>query len=271
MRSSILLACLLRSRRRFKVLRGEFHSAQRAHTNNQSYDHLSPKGLRPLRDTSQGPPPTTSSSSSSRPAAAGASSTNGAGNAAVNGATRNGKGRTQQNQFHRGHGVTKRAVKMRVSKKPSHRKARSQSKDRLGSSSSSGDASGNESSSSSTEVRIGFGGGPAECIYAMPSELVGGKAYIARRRDPRVNGADIYIARITKSGCGNARPCWRCLEWCKWAGVKRIFHWNEETCKFDVVKVNSAPKEQYETHADNRLFAGLVSRSSPVFYVLIDN
>jgi len=79
----------------------------------------------------------------------------------------------------------------------------------------------------------------------------------ARRRDPRVNGADIYVARITKSGRGNARPCWRCIEWCKWAGVKRIFHWNEDTQKFDVVKVNSALSDQYETHADIRLYAGL--------------
>ena len=146
---------------------------------------------------------------------------------------------------------------MSHSKKPLRRKARSQSNDRSGNSSgSSGDASGSESSGSGTE---GGGGICGALIYAMPSEMTGGRAYVARRRDPRVNGADIYVARITKQGCGNARPCWRCLEWCKWAGVKRIFHWNEGMCKFDVVKVNSAPREQYETHADNRLYAGLVS------------
>ncbi|KDQ55971.1 hypothetical protein JAAARDRAFT_48384 [Jaapia argillacea MUCL 33604] len=83
------------------------------------------------------------------------------------------------------------------------------------------------------------------------------KCWDARRRDPRVNGADIYVARFTKNGTGTAKPCWRCLEWCKWAGVKRIFHWNNEEGKFDVVKVNSAVIEQYETHADIRLFAGL--------------
>ena len=74
-----------------------------------------------------------------------------------------------------------------------------------------------------------------------------------------MNGADLYVARITKNGMGNAKPCWRCLEWCKWAGIKRIFHWNEETNQFDVVKVNNAQPDQYETHADIRLFAGLVS------------
>ncbi|KAI0651113.1 hypothetical protein C8Q79DRAFT_1107399 [Trametes meyenii] len=83
------------------------------------------------------------------------------------------------------------------------------------------------------------------------------KLWDARRRDPRANGADIYVARFTKNGMGSAKPCWRCLEWCRWAGVKRIFHWNAEDGKFDVVKVNSAESGQYETHADIRLFAGL--------------
>jgi hypothetical protein len=40
--------------------------------------------------------------------------------------------------------------------------------------------------------------------------------------------------------------------------VKRIFHWNGEEGKFDVVKVNTAERDQYETHADIRLFAGMV-------------
>ena len=48
------------------------------------------------------------------------------------------------------------------------------------------------------------------------------KAWSARRRDPRINGADIYVARVTKVEMGNARPYWRCVE-CRWAGVKRIF------------------------------------------------
>ncbi|TDL26840.1 hypothetical protein BD410DRAFT_799957 [Rickenella mellea] len=96
-----------------------------------------------------------------------------------------------------------------------------------------------------------------ECSKWQQQQWGRAKGWDARRRDSRVNGADIYVARITKSGCGNARPCWRCLEWCKWAGVKRIFHWNEELNKFDVVKVNNAERDQYETHADIRLHAGL--------------
>lgn len=85
-----------------------------------------------------------------------------------------------------------------------------------------------------------------------------GKSWDERRRDARVNGADIYVARITKSGMGNAKPCWRCLEWCRWAGVKRVFHWNGEDGCWEVVKVNSAERENYETKADGRLFANLV-------------
>ena len=82
-----------------------------------------------------------------------------------------------------------------------------------------------------------------------------------RRRDPRVNGADIYVARVIKSGMGSARPCWRCLEWCRWAGVKRVFHWNGDEARFECVKVNESHQEPYETRADMRLAAGLVSRS----------
>ena len=87
-----------------------------------------------------------------------------------------------------------------------------------------------------------------------------GKSWDERRRNARVNGADIYVARVTKSGMGDAKPCWRCLEWCRWAGVKRVFHWNGEGRCFEVVKVNDANRENYETRADVRLFAGLVSR-----------
>jgi len=66
------------------------------------------------------------------------------------------------------------------------------------------------------------------------------------------------VARVTKNGMGSAYPCWRCVEWSKWAGVKRIFHWNEEEGRFDMVKVNNADfAGNYETNADFRMFAGL--------------
>ena len=34
----------------------------------------------------------------------------------------------------------------------------------------------------------------------------------ARRRDPRVNGADLYVVRVSKAGVGAAKPCWRCVQ-----------------------------------------------------------
>jgi hypothetical protein len=40
-------------------------------------------------------------------------------------------------------------------------------------------------------------------------------------------------------------------------GVKRIFRWNGDG-KFDV---NTAERDQYETNADGRLFAGMVRPS----------
>ena len=80
-----------------------------------------------------------------------------------------------------------------------------------------------------------------------------------RRRDSKVNGADIYVARVTKNGLGSAKPCWRCLHWCYWAGIKRIFHWDETLGKWEVVKVNSPGTDQYETTADVRLYTRAVS------------
>lgn len=121
---------------------------------------------------------------------------------------------------------------------------------------SSADGSGSEGSGSKSPSRRQRKASPDASIPVAADITRTG--WSSRRRDLKMNGADIYIVRVTKTGCGNARPCWRCLEWCRWAGVKRIFHWNEITNKFDMVKVNSADLGQYETHADFRLFAGLV-------------
>lgn len=85
------------------------------------------------------------------------------------------------------------------------------------------------------------------------------KSRDSRRRDSRLNGADIYVARVTKNGMGSAKPCWRCLHWCHWAGIKRIFHWNNTASRWEVVKVNSPGTDQYETTTDTRLYARKVS------------
>ncbi|KAI5984622.1 hypothetical protein EDD15DRAFT_2480115 [Pisolithus albus] len=76
------------------------------------------------------------------------------------------------------------------------------------------------------------------------------------RQHPRVNGADLYVVRVTRSGVGNAQPCWRCVRWCALSGVKRIFHWNPKEGKFEVVKVNDESCVFYQTQADTRLFSG---------------
>lgn len=73
-----------------------------------------------------------------------------------------------------------------------------------------------------------------------------------------MNGADLYVVRVTKSGVGNAQPCWRCVRWCAWSGVKRIFHWNPKEGRFDVTKVNDESGGFYQTQEDTRLFAGAV-------------
>lgn len=82
----------------------------------------------------------------------------------------------------------------------------------------------------------------------------------SRRRNPRVSGSDLYVARLKKSGSGvgNAMPCWRCVEWCRWAGVKRIFHWDAEVGKWGVVKVNDTERKMYQTRSDFKI----VSRRS---------
>jgi len=77
----------------------------------------------------------------------------------------------------------------------------------------------------------------------------------SRRRDPRVSGSDLYVVRVKKSGLGDAMPCWRCLEWCRWAGVKRVFHWNaaHDPGRWEVVKVNDAEMKLYQTRSDFNL------------------
>ncbi|KAJ7353114.1 hypothetical protein DFH08DRAFT_774071 [Mycena albidolilacea] len=80
-----------------------------------------------------------------------------------------------------------------------------------------------------------------------------------RSRCPKLNGCDLYVCRTTKNdgtkfGC--SKPCWRCIDWCAWAGIRRIFHWSAEEGRFICLKVKDAsPAECYETTADVRLLA----------------
>ncbi|KAF9497395.1 hypothetical protein BDN71DRAFT_1387677 [Pleurotus eryngii] len=70
-------------------------------------------------------------------------------------------------------------------------------------------------------------------------------------RDHRLNGADLYVVRVTKVGLGSAKPCNRCVYWCRWAGIRRIYHWDQGSSAFLCVKVNDYGTEGYETRADD--------------------
>lgn len=88
----------------------------------------------------------------------------------------------------------------------------------------------------------------------------------ARRRDPRVNGADLYVVRVSKAGTGSAKPFWRCVRWCPWSDVKRIFHRDPVLGRFGVLKANGTEGCVYETSSDARLFAGAVCEDSFFFW-----
>jgi hypothetical protein len=80
-------------------------------------------------------------------------------------------------------------------------------------------------------------------------------------RSSRANGADIYVVRVGRGGVlGTAHPCARCVQWCGWAGIRRVFHWSPATHRFEVVKVADVKNMAvYATTADRRLASGLVS------------
>ncbi|KAJ7459497.1 hypothetical protein B0H11DRAFT_2286416 [Mycena galericulata] len=80
----------------------------------------------------------------------------------------------------------------------------------------------------------------------------------SRARNSRLNGADLYVCRVTKAGqFGSAHPCWRCVEWCAWAGIRRIFHWSMAEGRFICLKVAGAVEEEcYLTVTDFRFLTG---------------
>jgi hypothetical protein len=86
----------------------------------------------------------------------------------------------------------------------------------------------------------------------------------------RANGADIYVTCVGRGGVlGTAHPCARCVQWCAWAGIRRVFHWSPTTHRFEVVKVADAKTSVvYATTADRRLASGLVSRCYRSVYSL---
>ena len=122
--------------------------------------------------------------------------------------------------------------------------------------------------------------GPSQPKSTPKGRRSGGTGRKSTNGRSKVSGADLYVARMTRSGMlGNAMPCWRCLEWCKWAGVKRVFHYaideevmeDEGGCasskgkgkesrrggKWVCVKVNEVnPEDCYWTQGDGRILGG---------------
>lgn len=86
-------------------------------------------------------------------------------------------------------------------------------------------------------------------------------AQMKARRAARCNGAVLYVARALKGGgTGPAAPCTRCLRWCAWAGIRRVFHWDGILGRWERVRVADAGAGiGYATAADVRLAAGSVS------------
>ncbi|KAK7055522.1 CMP/dCMP-type deaminase domain-containing protein [Favolaschia claudopus] len=92
-----------------------------------------------------------------------------------------------------------------------------------------------------------------EC--SVGQEVTGKQQRRSQQQHSKLNGCDLYVCRTTKKGeFGCSKPCWRCVSWCRWAGIKRIFHWSVEEGRFICLKVGDASvAECYETVADVRL------------------
>ncbi|KAJ7658494.1 hypothetical protein B0H17DRAFT_1163248 [Mycena rosella] len=73
-----------------------------------------------------------------------------------------------------------------------------------------------------------------------------------------IAGSTLYVCRVTREGFGCSKPCWRCVDWCVWAGIKRIFHWSAEEGRFICLKVGTS-REPYQTTADTRFACGHTS------------
>ncbi|KAJ7457044.1 hypothetical protein FB451DRAFT_1342006 [Mycena latifolia] len=68
-----------------------------------------------------------------------------------------------------------------------------------------------------------------------------------------ISGSTLYVCRVTKDGFGCSKPCWRCVDWCEWAGIKRIFYWSVVEGRFLCLKVGAPSGESYQTIADTRM------------------
>lgn len=60
--------------------------------------------------------------------------------------------------------------------------------------------------------------------------------------------------------------------WCRWAGIRRIYHWDQSSSAFLCVKVNDYGTEGYETRADDlrRVSPSRVSKTKAVCGCIAD-
>jgi hypothetical protein len=81
----------------------------------------------------------------------------------------------------------------------------------------------------------------SEQLYLIcPSKIVHG----------RTNGADIYVVRTNAAGPADAAPCARCLAWCTWSGVRRVFFWSAARGSFACARVAQPGESVYATRSD---------------------
>ncbi|QRV85470.1 deoxycytidylate deaminase (dCMP deaminase) [Ceratobasidium sp. AG-Ba] len=80
----------------------------------------------------------------------------------------------------------------------------------------------------------------------------------SNKRNKRTNGTDIYVVRVASgtTPVGSARPCARCLFWCYWAGIRRVFYWDASAGGFVSVKPLEVDIMAYVTQADRKIADG---------------
>lgn len=60
-------------------------------------------------------------------------------------------------------------------------------------------------------------------------------------------GGECYIHLLN---CCETKRRFASVDWCRWADIKRIFHWGVLTSGFKCVKVSDLDAEHYRTQAD---------------------
>ncbi|QRV99529.1 deoxycytidylate deaminase (dCMP deaminase) [Ceratobasidium sp. AG-Ba] len=99
-------------------------------------------------------------------------------------------------------------------------------------------------------------GGKRTRLTALRTNYDG--SWNSNKRNKRTNGTDIYVVRVASgtTPVGSARPCARCLFWCYWAGIRRVFYWDASAGGFVSVKPLEVDIMAYVTQADRKIADG---------------